>query len=336
MNVTNSIMTIDSHAAGEPLRTITSGMPYLKGATMYEKMVDMETNYDDFRKLVMLEPRGHADMLGAVLTPPVNNDSDVGVFYIDTRGYAPMCGAGTLALCKTLIDTGMIKANKDERFKRIKMDTPSGTVTATAICDNGNATHVKFENIDSFLYEENLQMSLSNYGTFSFDIAYGGNFFILVDIENFGIEFDVRNARMLSELGMLILTEANQKYNISHPEIMDITFLNDIMFYKNPDEKNSNYRNLVIFGAGQVDRSPCGTGTCARMAQLYKKGKLNLNEDFVHESIIGTKFIGRILTESTVGNYKSIIPEIEGECSITGFNHFVLDGNDSIKSGFIV
>lgn len=334
MNLKNFITTIDSHAAGEPLRTITSGIPYLRGNTMYEKMIFMKKNFDNIRILTMHEPRGYRDMLGAVLTEPINSSSDIGVFYIDTRGYAPMCGAGTLALCKTLVDTGMVKVKEPETH--IYMDTPSGTIKATAIFKNGIAEKVKFQNIASFSYKKDLPLQIPDIGNIKIDITYGGNFFVMVNADRFGIDLNRENAKKFAELGMLILREANKKYSVTHPEKEEITFLNDIMFCKDPNEKNPNYRNLVIFGDAQIDRSPCGTGTCARMAKLYLEGKLKLNEEFIHESIIGTKFVGRIISEVKIGDITGIIPELEGECSITGFNNFILDKNDTIGNGFIL
>jgi len=334
MNITNRIVTIESHCAGEPLRIITSGIPYLKGKTMLDKMLFMKNNYDEIRKITMLEPRGHRDMLGAVLTEPVKNTSNIGVFYIDPRGYAPMCGAGTLALIKAVSETGIVNVN--EGINIISIDTPAGTIKSKAIVKDKRVIKTSFINVASFLYAKDLHINTSEYKNLRFDIAYGGNFFAMVNIDDLNIKYHKKNINVLSTLGMEILNRANKKFKVKHPLIDGITFLNDVMFYKNPDKKNDTYKSLVIFGEKTVDRSPCGTGTCARMAMLYEEGNLDIGQIFEHESIIGTKFTGKLLKKTKVESISAVIPELEGDSSITGFSDFVLEENDTLKCGFTV
>ncbi len=334
MNLANSINIIDTHAAGEPIRIITGGIPTLHGDTMFEKMEYMEKNYDHLRTATMCEPRGHREMVGAVLTEPTTKDAHIGLFYIDTRGYAPMCGAGALAVGKAMVETGMVI--KEEPVTTVVMDTPSGLIKAYVGVENGEAKSVSFENIPSFLYKTDVEITVQDLGKVSVDIGYGGNFFVFVDVEPLGLEIAPENMRTMAELGMKILKAANDSIKVEHPSKTEITFLNDLMFCKTPVTPDESYKNFVVFGDTQADRSPCGTGTCARMARLHAKGKLKLNEEFIHESAIGTIFKGELTKEEKVGDLIGVVPRVAGETFITGFNNFVIDEKDPLKYGFLV
>lgn len=335
MKLMNLISYVDTHAAGCPIRLLTGGLPTLRGSTMLEKMLDMQNRYDHLRSAVMCEPRGHRQMVGAVLTEPVSPDADIGVFYIDPKGYAPMCGAGSIALSCALIEMGLVPM--EEPVTRIRMDTPSGIVDGFAQVEAGTVGRAWFQNIDSFVYSRNLRLNWEG-KEIPFDILYGGNFFVSIPIAPFGLELIPEHADRIAGLGMDLLARINRQVRVSHPKYPGITFLNDIQFTQPPYQENGQniYRNTVVFGAGQVDRSPCGTGTCARMASLYTQGLLQSGEEFIHESILGSRFTGKIVQVSAEKPYPSVTCQLEGETYIVSMGQFLLDKDDSLQYGFLV
>lgn len=335
MKLMNLISFVDTHAAGCPIRILTGGLPTLRGNTMLEKMLDMQNRYDHLRSATMCEPRGHRQMVGAVLTEPISPNADVGVFYIDPKGYAPMCGAGSIALSRALIEMGLVPM--EEPVTRIRMDTPSGIVDGFAQVENGAIGRAWFQNIDSFVYSRDLIMNWQG-KEISFDILYGGNFFVSVPIAPFGLELIPEHADRIAGLGMDLLAQINRQVRVSHPKYPGITFLNDIQFTQPPYQEDGRdiYRNTVVFGAGQVDRSPCGTGTCARMASLYTQGLLQPGEEFIHESILGSRFTGKIVQVREESPYPAVTCQLGGETYIVSMGQFLLDKDDPLRYGFLV
>lgn len=329
MIFSNSLNVIDAHCGGEPIRIITGGMPTLFGNTMYEKMEYMRNNYDWIRQATMLEPRGLP--CGAVLTEPTTREAHIGVFYIDTGGYAPMCGHGTIALGKILVETGMVPSV--EPVTTIVMDTPAGLVKTYAVVENGKVKETSFENIPSFLYKSDIKVSVPSLGEIFVDIAYGGNFFVLVDVEPLGLEINPGSMMSMAGLGMKIIKAVNEVESVQHPVYKDITVLEALLFCEKAKNKGDAHRVLDIYGNGLADRSPCGTGTSARMARLFAKGELAINEPFIHESPIGTRFTGKLIRKEKVGEFLGVVPIISGEAFIMGFNHLVIDQEDPLKYG---
>ncbi len=334
MKLVHSFSVIDTHAAGEPIRIIRGGMPFLRGATMFERMEYMRTHHDWVRTATMCEPRGHRAMVGAVLTEPTTFEADIGVFYFDLLNYAPMCGAGALAIAKSIVETGMVSPT--EPVTKVVMDTPSGLVSASVSVDNNEVKDVSVENVPSFLADSDVSLTVPGLGEISVDIGYGGNFFVFVDVEPLGLEISVSHAPYLVDMGMHVLKAANETLKVQHPVNKDINLLNDMMFCQRPRDANDDHTSLVVFGSYQFDRSPCGTGTCARMARMYSKGELKINQPFIHKSVIGTTFTGLLTREEKIGGLIGVVPIISGETYITGFNNLVVDANDKLKNGFLV
>jgi proline racemase/trans-L-3-hydroxyproline dehydratase len=328
------LSVIDSHTAGEPTRIFSGGLPLLRGRTMLDKMLYMQQHFDWIRTSTMMEPRGHREMVGAVLTEPTHPEADVGVFYIDCGFYAPMCGAGALAVGKVLVETGRVPAV--EPVTTVVQDTPAGLVKTYVEVKDGEVLSVSLENVPSFLYRQDIPLEVPEIGQITVDITWGGNFFVFVDIEDVAKSIDAVSVHRLARLGTKILQVAREQIKVQHPLDPQITFLNDLMFCQQPDRPGEPYKCLVVFGDSQVDRSPCGTGTCARMAWHYTRGELELNETFVHQSPAKTLFYGKLIKEVKVGDFTAVVPVIKGEVFITGFNQLIIDRRDPLKKGFLL
>ena len=328
------IKTIDAHTAGEPLRIILSGMPEIKGKTILEKRNFIKENYDYLRTSLMFEPRGHADMYGAIITPPVTKEADFGVIFLHNEGYSTMCGHGIIALTKVAIQTGTIKA--EEPTTEIKIDTPAGLVKLFAKVKNGNVESVYFHNVPSFVLAMDERISVPGVGDIKYDIAFGGAFYAFVNADELKIEMNKNNYRELIEKGMAIKKAVSENYKITHPFEHELSFLYGTIFIGKPTGEGSDSRNVCIFTEGQVDRSPTGTGVSARMALHYTRGELNINEPMIIESIIGSKFKGSVHQVITYGSVEAVIPEVEGDAFITGKHEFIIDPEDPLKKGFIL
>lgn len=335
MKLSKLISFVDTHAAGCPIRIITGGMPALRGETMLDKMLDMEKRYDHLRSMTMCEPRGHRNMVGAVLTEPTCADADVGLFYIDPKGYAPMCGAGSIALAKALVELGYVEMR--EPVTEVRMETPSGIVHGFAEVKDGHVVSAKFRNIESFVYRTGLTTDWKG-RSITYNILYGGNFFVSLSLEQFGMEFKAENSDAIAELGMALLKQINQEIKVVHPMYPGITFLNDLQFTVPTYEEDGKkiYRNTVVFGAKQVDRSPCGTGSCARMAYLYSTGELKLHEPFIHESILGSRFVGEIDSVREKDGYTYVTCLLGGDTHIVATGSFLADHGDPMSDGFLL
>jgi proline racemase len=327
------ISTIDAHAAGEPLRIITGGLPPLPGATVLERRRYMAENYDDVRRTLLFEPRGHADMYGAVLTPPVTAGSDFGVLFLTNEGYSTMCGHGVIALTTVLLETGMVP--RCEPQTEVVYDSPAGLIQATANVADGRVTSVAFRNVPAFRYAQGLTLDTS-LGSVPADISYGGAFYALINAKDLGINVVPENVSTLTRLGMEIKRAVEREIEVIHPDEPELRGIYGTIISEPPRTADGDGRNITIYAEGAVDRSPCGTGTSAKLASLYADGRIMCGQPYVHESVIGTTFSGRVLSETEVGPYPAVETEIAGRGFLTGFQQFVVDPEDVTAGGFLV
>ncbi|NEU66777.1 4-hydroxyproline epimerase [Spirosoma agri] len=329
-----SFFCIDAHTCGNPVRVVTGGsIPYLNGATMSEKRQHFLREFDWIRTGLMFEPRGHDMMSGSILYPPSDPANDVGVLFIETSGCLPMCGHGTIGTVTVAIEQGLVTPKTPGV---LNLEVPAGLVRAEYRQEGKKVKSVKITNIKSYLAAENLTVECPDLGTLTVDVAYGGNFYAIVDPQpNFpGLQHF--NAEQLIAWARTMRQRMNEQYTFVHPENPTIKGLSHILWTGEPIDPTSTARNAVFYGDKAIDRSPCGTGTSARLAQWYAKGRLKPGEDFIHESIIGSKFIGRIEAETELNGQPAIIPSVEGWAIIHGFNQILLDEDDPYKHGFQV
>lgn len=325
---------VDAHTCGNPVRVVCGGAPLLKGKNMSEKREYFLQEYDWIRKGLMFEPRGHDMMSGSIVYQPTSDEYDVSILFIETSGCLPMCGHGTIGTVTVLIEKEIVRPKHDGM---LKIETPAGLVVANYKKDScGRVSSVKIVNVASFLHSKKLLVTSSRLGELKVDVAYGGNFYAIVDVqENFsGIENFT--ASELVSMSKELRDELNEKYKFVHPVNSTICGLSHIEWTGKVIDKSSTARNAVFYGEKAIDRSPCGTGTSARMAQWYAYGNLRCEDSFIHESFIGSKFIGRIEQEVKLGQYDAIIPSIEGWAKITGFNTITIDDDDPYAHGFVV
>ena len=332
MNFTRIITAIDTHTEGNPERVVTGGIPAIPGQTMLEKAKYARDNLDDIRTLLVDEPRGHGNMYAALLVPPSTAEADVGVLYLEPGGYVTMCGHGTIAICTVLVETGVIEAREPQTH--IVLDTPAGIVKARVAVKNGRAESVTIQNVPSFLYKADVQVEVDDVGPVTLDIAYGGNFYAILDTETLGLQLDAEHANAFIALGTKIWQAVNEQVEIRHPLEPQIDCVNYVEFSAPATHPKATMKNVVVIPPAGMDRSPCGTGTSAKMAVLHAKGKLALQQQFVHESIIGTLFYGRLIEKTTVGPYPAVVPTIRGSAYITGLHQFVVDSRDPFPAGF--
>lgn len=330
------INIVDAHTAGEPIRIVTSGLPLIPGRTMLEKYEWFERNLDGVRNMIMREPRGHRDMFGCIITPPVTEDGDIGVLFTHITGQATMCGHGTIGVAKVVLETGMVNAVEGENTVRI--DTPAGRVTARALVENGTVREVSFRNVPSFLYRDNVKASVPGLGEIEMAVSYGGDFYIFVEAEKLGVEIRPGNAHLLAEKAMILKDWGNETLGVVHPEHPEINEIYGTIVTGMAERTEKGWRSqeVCVFADGAVDRSPCGTGTSARMALLYGRGQMSPEEELDNGSIIGTRFRGSIDETVLVAGRKGIIPRITGSAWITGFSQLVLDPTDPLPEGFLV
>ncbi|MFM8532187.1 MAG: proline racemase family protein [Acidimicrobiia bacterium] len=337
------IRTIDAHAAGEPLRLVVEGLPAPDGRTMLEKRAWAQKHLDHLRKAIILEPRGHTDMYGALLTEPVTRDANAGILFMHNEGWSTMCGHGIVAVTTMAIERGLIWSNAGAQDARkptsvdIRYDTPAGPVQARAhLAHHGDAVRVAsvaFRNVASFVFEPSLLVTIGG-RKIPVDVAFGGAFYAIVDSEAAGVPIDASHLPELRKLGMVIAREVEKLRRVVHPPDAGLAGLDGTICTAPAQLPAAHLRNVTIFADAEVDRSPCGTGTAAVMAVLTEMGLLLDDVPFVHESIVGTTFKGRVVDRVEVGEKNAIVPEIEGEAWITGEHTFLIDGDDPLKSGF--
>jgi proline racemase len=332
---TSIVSAIDSHTAGEPTRLVIGGLPPLRGSTMAEKMLYARENLDGLRGLLMLEPRGRQDMYGALLTYPSDPPADFGLIFMNTQQFTTMCGHAIIGAATTVMETGMLAAVEPETT--VTFDTPVGLVHTQVCVEEGRALEVSFKNPPVFVYQLDARLSVPDLGDLSVDIVYSGGFFALVEARAIGMKLVPRNARKLADLGTRLRHAANAQLSVQHPALPFMNAVDAVEFH-NPAQRQPDgslyARNVATFGERTIDRSPCGTGTCARLAVLHARGELKVGQRFVSESIIGTSFIGQILEETCLDEYQVIIPRVTGRAYLTGFHQFVLDPDDPFPGGF--
>lgn len=334
MSKVRSIQAIDSHTAGEATRVVVGGIPNVKGNTMAEKKQWLEDNHDYLRTAIMLEPRGHNDMFGSILTQPTDPEADYGIIFMDGGGYLNMCGHGTIGAMSIAVETGMVDVV--EPITHIVQEAPAGIIRGDVTVEGGRARKVTFTNVPAFLYKKDQEVELPEYGTVKFDISFGGSFFAIVKTDQLGIEIVPENAGLLNTLGMQLRDIINEQIPVQHPTLPHIKTVDLVEFWSETDNPEATLKNCVVFGQGQVDRSPCGTGTSAKLATLFSRGEIKQGEKFFYESILGTIFEGEILEVTKVGDYEAVVPQISGSAWITGYNHFVIHEDDPVKHGFIL
>ena len=326
---------IDAHTCGNPVRLVAGGIPNLLGKNMSEKRQNFLKEFDWIRKGLMFEPRGHDMMSGSMLYPPHNPENDFSILFIETSGCLPMCGHGTIGTVTIAVEEGLITPKIPGK---IKMEAPAGIVEIEYQQTEKKVDWVKLTNVKSYLAAENLTINCHELGELSFDVAYGGNFYAIIDPqENFSGIQDFTASKII-QYSNFIRNSINKKYPnlFIHPENETIRDVSHIMWTGKPINATSSGRNAVFYGDKAIDRSPCGTGTSARMAQLYAKGKLNIGEEFIHESYIGSIFIGKIEKETTINGNLAIIPSIKGWAKIYGYNTIIIDDDDPYAHGFQV
>ncbi len=332
MDICRSVNVVDTHTECDLCRLVIGGIPPIPGKTMMEKRNYFSEHLDDIRKFVIQEPRGHRDMFGAVLTAPVEEGSDFGIFFIDASGFMDLCGHGIMAAANVSTSLGFIaQKGKENLF----IDTTAGKVQAKINFREGRVKDVTVKSVPSFLYQKDVPVKTSA-GTLSADVSFSGNFFAFLRAPQAGIALNPGNIPAFVKLGMEVKNELNRNVRIAHPELPHIDKVEIIEFFDEPNHPEARERNVLIYGEGLVGRDPCGTGTCAKMATEVARGKLKLNEEYVGEGILGTIYRGRAVEKAKVGNFDAIVPEITGRTFIVGFCNFVLDRTDPMPTGWFL
>ena len=324
---------IDGHTCGNPVRVVVTGGPELEGDTMLARRAHFMEKYDWIRTGLMFEPRGHDQMSGTILYPSTREDCDIGVLFIETSGCLPMCGHGTIGTVTVAIEQGLVTPKIPGQ---LRLDTPAGRVLAEYRLEGEYVEEVRIINVPSFLYAEGLTAECPELGKLTVDIAYGGNFYAIVEPQPHFSGVSGKTASELIGWSPALRAALNEKYDFIHPERPDIRFLTHIMWTGKPTNDKATARNAVFYGDKAIDRSPCGTGTSARMAQWVVRGDLAVGDHFIHESIIGSLFNGRVDGKARVGDFEAIIPSIGGWARVTGFNQIIIDDRDPFAHGFVV
>lgn len=346
MQFSRMISAVDAHACGEPGRVIIGGVADVPGKTMFEKKNYLETHADGLRKLMLREPRGYPASNCNLILPPTHPDADAGFIIMEQVEYPPMSGTNTICVVTVLLETGIIPVRG--RIMRLKLDTPAGLIEVEAEIANSKVTRVTFQNVPSFAVHLDQPIEVQGLGTVKVDVAYGGMFYVIADAEPLGIHLTPDEGHDIVRVGEMIKAAARQQLSVAHPENPAISGVTIAQLSAPSSNPEIHRKNAVIVSTGELDwsrpsswtgaldRSPCGTGTCAKMAALHAKGALRLHRDFVHEGILGTTFTGRLIGESHVGPYPAVIPTISGRAWITGFSQYVLESDDPFPEGFTV
>ena len=322
---------VDSHTEGMPTRVVTGGMGVIPGATMNDKRLYFMEHLDHIRLFLMNEPRGHAAMSGAILQTPTREDADWGVVFIEVSGCLPMCGHGTIGVATVLVETGMVEVL--EPVTTIRLDTPAGLVIARVAVSDGHADSVTIENVPSYSVRLDDTVEVPGYGTVPYSLAFGGNFYAMVDLDAVRLKFERRNQHEILTAGLAIMDAINTENPPRHPEIAALDHCPHVPVLA-PGSTAQHSRHAMAIYPGWFDRSPCGTGTSARMAELWARGELAMDQDFVNESFIGSTFTGRLVEETTVAGIPAVVPTITGRAWVTGIGQYLLDPADPFPTGF--
>ena len=329
----HSFHCIDGHTCGNPVRLVAGGGPLLEGKTMMERRAHFLAEFDWIRQGLMFEPRGHDMMSGSILYPPTRDDCDIAILFIETSGCLFMCGHGTIGTVTMALENGLVKPRTPGV---LKLDTPAGLVTAEYTMKGEYVEEVRITNVPSFLYKTGLEVECPDLGPLKVDVAYGGNFYAIVEPQQNFRDMDDHSALDFIKWSPLLRQRLNEKYTFQHPEKPEINVVSHLLWTGKAKHPEADARNAVFYGEKAIDRSPCGTGTSSRMAQLFARGDLKVGDDFVHESIIGSLFKGRVESETVVGGLKAMVPSIGGWARMTGYNTIFIDDRDPFAHGFTV
>jgi 4-hydroxyproline epimerase len=326
---------IDAHTCGNPVRLVYRGAPKLEGASMLDRQQHFVSEFDWIRTSLMYEPRGHAMMSGSMLYPSSRDDCDIGVLFIETSGCLPMCGHGAIGTATIAIENGLVVPRV---AGQLNLETPAGKIEVSYVEEGGKVKSVRLNNVPSFLHSSGLEIDCPELGgTLKFDIAYGGNFYAIVEPQDIYEDLSRLSAADIVRLSPLIRERINQRYTFSHPDDDRLSHMRHVMWVGEPIKSNSNGRNAVFYGDSAIDRSPCGTGTSSRIAQLVARGALSVGDEYIHESYIGSQFKGRVEAETQVGPYPAVIPSIQGWARVFGHNVITVDPDDDpFWAGFVV
>ncbi|MEV0603142.1 proline racemase family protein [Streptomyces sp. NPDC050315] len=333
MRSVRTLSAVDSHTEGMPTRVVTGGVGPIPGATMADRRRYAVDHLDGLRRFLVDEPRGHPAMSGALLQPPTRPDADWGVLYIEVSGFLPMCGHGTIGVATVLVETGMVPVTEPETV--VRLDTPAGLVEARVTVRDGAAEQVTLRNVDAFALELDAKVDVPGLGEVRYDMSYGGNFYAIVELDRLGLPFDRSRKHDILAAGLDIMAAVNDQNRPAHPTDPLISGCKHVQFLA-PGSNARHSRNAMAIHPGWFDRSPCGTGTSARMAQLHARNELPLNTEFVNESFIGTRFTGRLVGTTEVGGLPAVIPEFSGRAWITATANYLLDPRDPFPEGFVL
>ncbi len=327
------ITTVDSHTAGEPTRVITEGLPTIPGDTIGEQMAYFRENLDHIRTALIHEPRGNRHLVGAVILPSNRPDADFGAFYLDHSRCFSMCGHATIGIGVTLLKTGRIEAVEPET--KVILDTPAGLVTTRLRVEDGRAVSATLTNVPSFLHTKDILVGFEDQSV-SVDLAFGGSFFVVARAEDLGVEIRPDHISELARYSSLIDREVSKTMTPTHPEVDGPGYESLVYFHGDARGSSADFRSLAVGGSGNFDRSPCGTGTSARLAALYARGELGPGDSLRAESVIGTSFEAKIAEVCKVGDFPAIVPEITTSAFVTGYHQFLIDPDDPLKDGFLL
>ena len=327
------IITIDSHTQGEPTRLLISGVGTLPGSTMKDKRDYFESRYDHVRMLLTREPRGHRGIMAAVVTEPVSPEGKFGLFYMDARRYPYLCGHGTIGAVATLIEAGALNAEGGDTV--ITVDTPSGPLDAHTRIRNGRVESVAIEMVPSFVFDVGRELEIAGFGKVSVDLVCVGGYFAMVSARSIGIDLIPENSHRLIQLGMAVIDAANRKSTVYHPERPEVNTVDVTQFY-DEDPQTGTGKSVVIYGESHMDRSPCGTGSTARMTLLHHQGKLAADQVYKNAGPLGTVFEGRIVKTQSIGKFDGIVGQVRGNAQIIGYHQFVVDACDPLPKGYLI
>ena len=337
MRLSSMITAVDAHAGGEPGRVITGGVRDIPGSSMFEKRLYLEQHADWLRKRMLREPRGYPGLCCNLLLPPTDPAADVGFVIMEQTEYPPMSGSNTICVATVLLETGILPAQ--EPVTNLVLEAPAGLVRVRAGVSDGKVCSVAFENVPAFAVHLDAPLEVAGLGTIPVDVAYGGMFYVIAPAEAVGLRLAPDEGRDITRLGEMIKSAAREQLPVEHPENPAIAGVTIAQFSAPATEPGVSMRNTVVISTGTqgvLDRSACGTGTCARMAALHARGHLGLGEDFRHQGILGTVFTGRLVRETRVGPYAAVVPHLSGRGWITGISQYVLDPDDPFPEGFTV
>ncbi|AIC20752.1 hypothetical protein EY04_18130 [Pseudomonas chlororaphis] len=334
MQISRTISTVEVHTGGEPFRIVTSGLPSMQGKTIIERRTWLLENADEIRQALMFEPRGHADMYGGYLTEPVSPNADFGIIFVHNEGYSDHCGHGVIALATAAVELGWVTRQTPET--RVGIDAPCGFIEAFVQWDGCHANGVRFINVPSFIYKRDVTVETPTYGAVTGDIAYGGAFYFYTNAAPHGLEIRESSIEALKQFGAEVKKAANLACPVVHPDIAGINHIYGTIIDGAPRHPGSTQANCCIFADREVDRSPTGSGTGGRVAQLYLRGEITREDVLVNESVIGSVFSAKVIDETRVGEFSAVIPEVSGSAYICGFCNWILDDRDPLKNGFLV